>query len=407
MAWPKAGEALIVSWGSLPTVKNKPTDKVQLIIDEIHYGKGLESKRGRKMHKISRHCLTRWGLSGTICDNDPTDFYGILSLCGSAHWLGPTPEVFDVWVERSPYGKAIDVDPRIKLIADQLYIRRLATDVLDLPPMTDHEIQVEVSLENSILEAAKLLSSEFLKEMAKPKKAKELNLIDQACLQKVEADPVHHLMKRTHLSEQIRDEIQPFRERLQETVKILHKGAKAFDSGDPKKTILAQKSTSVSKLPAALRWIEKHKDEPIVVFSCFRAPIEALKDIPGFKIVTGSTTEKQFRRIKEDFQAGRITKLGVTKAARDGCTLTAACKMLCIDKDWVDSTNGQMKRRIHRIGQTKPVEITYLKAVKHDKEDQQELFEGATKKKNKGTIDDAIESAIARKAYIRKRMGIR
>lgn len=94
----------------------------------------------------------------------------------------------------------------------------------------------------------------------------------------------------------------------------------------------------------------------MVVFSAFRAPIEALAALDGWRIITGDTPQSERENIVRDFQAGRLRGVGATiAAAGTALTLTRSSNVLFVDRDWTPANNIQAEDRAHRIGQTEPV----------------------------------------------------
>jgi SNF2 family DNA or RNA helicase len=57
-----------------------------------------------------------------------------------------------------------------------------------------------------------------------------------------------------------------------------------------------------------------------------------------------------------DFQAGKLDVLvGSLETISEGLTLTAADLVIYVEHSWKPSRNEQALRRIHRLGQTRPV----------------------------------------------------
>ena len=126
----------------------------------------------------------------------------------------------------------------------------------------------------------------------------------------------------------------------------------------------ARKALATSKLPTLLDLIDQYEqnNEPVVVFSRHRAPIDALKDRPGWAHITGDNS-KHAQEIAADFQAGKYKGLaGTIQAAGVGITLTYAAHVIFIDQDWTPALNEQAEDRCCRIGQTRGVVVTRLVA---------------------------------------------
>lgn len=127
----------------------------------------------------------------------------------------------------------------------------------------------------------------------------------------------------------------------------------------------------VGKIAAAINWIYNIvKDEKLVVFAYHlevqTSVLEALssKGIHTLSI-TGAMTPKARRDAILKFQTDVGTRLIVCslKASQTAITLTAARHVLMIELDWTPSALEQAEDRVHRIGQNRQVQITYMHAL--------------------------------------------
>jgi SWI/SNF-related matrix-associated actin-dependent regulator 1 of chromatin subfamily A len=120
-----------------------------------------------------------------------------------------------------------------------------------------------------------------------------------------------------------------------------------------------------AKIPAMLEYVEQYEeaDEPVVVFSAHRAPIDQLAKRRGWEVITGDTPNKKRDDIVDAFQRGDLKGVGCTiKAAGVGITLTRAAYMLFVDREFTPALNWQAEDRISRIGQERPHFIKILAA---------------------------------------------
>lgn len=120
-----------------------------------------------------------------------------------------------------------------------------------------------------------------------------------------------------------------------------------------------------AKIPALNALISEYEEagEPLVVFSCHRAPIDQLGDREGWALITGDTAPSQRTEIEDAFQAGKLRGIGATvRAGGVAITLTRAANAIFVDRDWTPALNGQAEDRLCRIGQTRPVNIVRLVA---------------------------------------------
>ncbi len=117
------------------------------------------------------------------------------------------------------------------------------------------------------------------------------------------------------------------------------------------------------KIPQMLEFVEQCEDneEPLVVFSAHRDPIDYLNTREGWTTITGSTTIPQREEIIADFQKGKYKGLGITiQSGGVGITLTHAAHALFVDLMWTPALNAQGEDRLCRIGQTRGVQIYRL-----------------------------------------------
>ena len=144
----------------------------------------------------------------------------------------------------------------------------------------------------------------------------------------------------------------------------------------------------VGKIQAAVDWIRRTvKDQKLVVFAYHIEVQQALIDalsVSGVSplSITGDMTlnarRESIRRFQEDAQA-RVIVCSL-KAAQTAITLTAAQRVLFVELDWTPAALQQGEDRTHRIGQTKQVEITYLRG--------------------KATLDEHMSALLERKRAI-------
>ena len=74
------------------------------------------------------------------------------------------------------------------------------------------------------------------------------------------------------------------------------------------------------------------------------------------------------------FQAGKVPAMVVTRAFREGITLTRSARLISVERFWIPAEEAQMEDRVHRRGQLHGVGIYYLMAP--------------------GTVDDVVDRII-------------
>ncbi|MDP3768345.1 MAG: C-terminal helicase domain-containing protein, partial [Dehalococcoidia bacterium] len=115
------------------------------------------------------------------------------------------------------------------------------------------------------------------------------------------------------------------------------------------------------KIEAMLELVESYEEaeEPVVIFSAHRAPIDLLGKRAGWAIITGDTNPEKRTAIEEAFQRGELRGIGCTiRAGGVAITLTRSCNAILVDREWDPDLNDQAEDRILRIGQDRPVQIT-------------------------------------------------
>jgi len=115
----------------------------------------------------------------------------------------------------------------------------------------------------------------------------------------------------------------------------------------------ARLAISRSRVPHAIDFCESHAsfEAPILVFSNYVQPCEAIGRLPGSASITGDT--KDTAQIVRDFQAGKYRILAMTiQTGGAGLTLTRAQTVLFVDLNWTPGLNEQAEDRASRKGQT-------------------------------------------------------
>lgn len=204
----------------------------------------------------------------------------------------------------------------------------------------------------------------------------------------------------------------PYKRRMTELVVLPPEAGKEYqfaereflswvmENGGPQKVARAKRAEKLAKMsalrglsargkvPHAVRWVlERIKAEegPLVVMAHHAEVLSSLEDglvagkadIRLGKIV-GGQSEKSRKRDKEAFQAGEVDVILCSiMAAGVGLTLTRACQMAFVERSFRAMDLVQAEDRIHRIGQTREVTITYFDA--------------------RGTIDEKIAKLLMKK----------
>lgn len=111
----------------------------------------------------------------------------------------------------------------------------------------------------------------------------------------------------------------------------------------------------------ALRSILDDRPRPTLVVAHFRdtvarCAIVAQQAGRSVAVVTGDTARGARRQIIRSFQRGNLDVLCATiDVISEGMTLTSADQVVRVERSWRPSRNEQVVRRLHRIGQERPV----------------------------------------------------
>ena len=333
--WPGKGEAVVTNFDILPDVVEGENgfpalppdllaslpDNVVLVIDEAHKIKSWSSKRTKAARAIAFACRNRGGrvflLTGTPLTNDPRETWSLLVAAGLQYetFRGEFDRAMNLaGGHRGRYGwefSAGEIKPGFAESLKTVMLRRRKDEVLSLPPKRHetHTVHIDRCKEADALVVAL--------------RGKGINLANA-------------------------------------TTTLAAIGSVGFEQMSRAREALARAKTSTA-IDLAQSWIED--GEQVIVFSAHLAPVQACATLTGVAVITGDTPNDERARIETDFQAGKIRCIAATiKAAGVALTLTAASRVLFVDKAWTPADNEQAEDRAYRIGQTKSVLITTLEA---------------------------------------------
>lgn len=116
----------------------------------------------------------------------------------------------------------------------------------------------------------------------------------------------------------------------------------------------------------ALAAILEDRPRPTLVVAHFRDSVAASARVArelglDTMVVDGSTSKTARKQAIRAFQSGSLPVLCATlDTISEGMTLTAADQIIRVERSWRPSRNEQVIRRLHRIGQTRPVQVIDL-----------------------------------------------
>lgn len=333
---PQRREAVIVNFDILPPAKEEAKPGLcineicreiipgtSLIVDECHQSKSPKSFRTKRLRIVSRSIEREGGkilfLTGTPLLNRPPELWCILQNAGMVQ------ETFGNWPRMVQLFSGVPglwggyewgvPNEEVANILSRVMLRRRRTDVMkDLPKAAIHFAPVDITDKEALRLADEALSA-------------------------------------------IKNKHGDIEKAIEEVIKS---GDIGFEEMSRARAALAS-----AKIPAMLEIIQEYEEEedPIVVFSYHRAPIDALSGREGWEVITGDTPAEQRTRIQADFQAGKLKGVaGTIQSSGVALTLTRACQTLFVDLAWVPGINEQAMYRVDRIGQTRPVSHKILRA---------------------------------------------
>ena len=321
---PQANEVVVINYDILPSEftptdkwgeesQNVPLDwisslaKTILIADEAHLCKSYKAMRSKRTKVLGRLCKASWAMTGTPLLSRGFDLYGVVETFGMALPIFGGFKGFTRLMDASKnawggweFGTP---DPSVPERMRRCMLRRLKTEVLkSLPPKQYQDVLVEVGSQRL------------------------LQLSEQAMVRLKECG----------------GELPPFEEFSQ---------------------LRAELASDRIEAMMDLVYSFEESDEPVVVFSAHRAPIEALQGRSGWKVITGSTSQADRENAVQLFQNGALKGIALTiGAGAVGLTLTKASKMVFCDLEWNPALNAQAEDRICRIGQTAE-NLQYIRLV--------------------------------------------
>ncbi len=360
--WPEPGEVLITNYDILPKppekdrsgkviaendaalLKNAPKDLI-LVVDEVHACKGSKTRRTKAVKYIKNMAARIYGLTGTPLINRPPELWQVLETLGLAE------EAFThfgrfYWMMggvKNRYGTDWEQPkPEVAGCLKRVMLRRRREEVLpDLPVKTFREVRV-----TKLKAGLRKRLDEVLKEWK-----------ERAGI----------------IGPEMPNELPPFQ-----------------------KMSAVRAELAAAKIPTLLELVENYEaqEEPLVVFSAHRAPIDALSTREGWARITGDESPEERTQVVAAFQAGDLRGVALTiGAGREGITLTRGAHMIFVDRAWQPAWNSQAEDRICRIGQTRGCFYTILVADHPLDERLEELLQ-----EKQGITDASIEKAAVRTA---------
>jgi SNF2 family DNA or RNA helicase len=304
-------------------------DFKSVIADEMHRSKDPKSKQSRALWAATGDAQVRFALTGTPIASNVLDMWAILHWIAPEEWPSKTR-----WIDRM-------VDTMLNAFGGMM--------VLGVKPAMEAEFHATINPRMRRMLKARVLP--WLPEMmferrdiempAKQKKAYE-QMRDNMIAELEEGDAV----------------VAP--SVLTQTIRLLqfassHAENVIDETTGEQKTILSEPSCKVDALMDDIKNGDFGEDS-VAVAAVSRQLIELLsarltKEGIEHGLITGAQDEDQRQKAIDDFQSGKIKWILFTvQAGGVGVTLTAARRLVMLQRPWSLVDHKQALDRIHRIG---------------------------------------------------------
>jgi SNF2 family DNA or RNA helicase len=304
-------------------------DFKSVIADEIHRSKDPKSKQSRALWAATADAEVRFALTGTPIASNVLDMWAILHWIAPEEWPSKTR-----WIDRM-------VDTMLNAFGGMM--------VLGVKPTMESEFHATINPRMRRMLKARVLP--WLPEMmferrdiemsAKQKKAYE-QMRDNMIAELEAGDAV---VAPSVLTQTIR--LLQFASSYAETT--------VDEATGEQKTILSEPSCKVDALMDDIKSGD-FGDDSVAVAAVSRQLIELLsakltKEGIDHGLITGAQTGDERQKAIDDFQSGKIKWILFTvQAGGVGVTLTAARRLVMLQRPWSLVDHKQALDRIHRIG---------------------------------------------------------
>ena len=300
-----------------------------VVADEIHRSKDPKSKQSRALWSATGDANIRFALTGTPIANNVVDLWSIL------HWLSPKDWPSKTkWIDRmvdvmlNAFGGMIVIGVK-PAMQDEFYktvnphMRRMLKKVVLpwLPPVLNERRDVEMSTKQA--KAYKQMRDNMIAEIGDGEAVTAPSVLTQTLrllqLASSYAD--------THVNEET-GEMKIILSDPSCKVDALMDDIKNGDFGDDSVAVCAVSKQLINLLSAAMT---------------------KQKIVHG--LITGDQDEDQRQKAIDDFQSGKIKWILFTaQAGGVGVTLTAARRLIMLQRPWSLVDHKQALDRVHRIG---------------------------------------------------------
>jgi len=300
-----------------------------VIADEIHRSKEAKSKQTRALWAATGDADIRFALTGTPIANDVLDLWSIL------HWLSPNEWPSKTrWVDRM-------INTMLNAFGGMM--------VLGVKPHMEQEFYAAINPRMRRMLKAKVLP--WLPEMMFERRD-----VEMSTKQKKAYDQMRDMM----IAELEGGEALTAPSALTQTIRLLQFASSYAEMATNEttgeiKAVLADPSCKVEALMDDIKNGDFGNDS-VAVCAVSRQLIYLLsaaltKEDIRHGLITGAQSEDERQQAVDDFQAGKIKWILFTaQAGGVGITLTAARRLIMLQRPWSLVDHKQALDRVHRIG---------------------------------------------------------
>ena len=304
-------------------------DFKSVVADEMHRSKDPKSKQSRALWAATGDAEVRFALTGTPIANNVLDLWAILHWIAPEEWPSKTR-----WIDRMVdtmlnafggmmvLGVKSHMESEFHATVDPRMRRMLKANVLPwLPEMMFERRDVEMSTKQA--KAYKQMRDNMIAELESGETLVAASVLTQT---------TRLTQFASSFAEMVTDE----------------------NTGEPR-AVLAEPSCKVDALIDDIKSGDFGEDS-VAVCAVSRQLIELLsarltKEKIAHGLITGAQTEDERQKAVDDFQSGKIKWILFTaQAGGVGITLTAARRLVMLQRPWSLVDHKQAIDRIHRIG---------------------------------------------------------
>lgn len=304
-------------------------DFKSVIADEIHRSKDPKSKQTRALWSATGNADIRFALTGTPVANDVVDLWSILHWISPEDWPSKTK-----WIDRM-------IDTMLNAFGGML--------VLGVKPHMRDEFYKTINPHMRRMLKAKVLP--WLPEMMFERRDIEMS---------TKQKKAYAQMRDTMMAELENGDFVTAPSVLTQTTRLLQFASSYAEisvnaSTGEEKALLSEPSCKVDALMADIK-AKDFGEDSVAVCAVSRQLIELLSAAmtkAGIEhgLITGAQDEDERQRSIDDFQAGRTKWILYTaQAGGVGVTLTAARRLIMLQRPWSLVDHKQALDRVHRIG---------------------------------------------------------